>query len=35
MAKYTEAYNDITNRNIDIMHVRIKCADCDMMMTAQ
>ena len=21
MAKYTEAYNDITNRNIDIMHV--------------
>lgn len=26
MAKYTEAYNDITNRNIDIMHVRKECA---------
>ena len=22
MAKYTEAYNDITNRNIDIIHCR-------------
>lgn len=26
MAKYTEAYNDITNRNIDIMHVRKECS---------